>query len=93
MKDTSKFNSVVSFLSAIVDLLNGTFKKIGFQKIVLPFMVLHRLDCALETAKVKVLETKHKLKEDGLENSHRQLCGAAGCIFYNASKFSCESLL
>jgi type I restriction enzyme M protein len=93
MNDTTKFNSVVSFLWAIADLLNGAFKKSEFQKIILPFTVLRRLDYALEATKAKVLETEHKLKEKGLENRHGQLCRAAGYAFYNTSKFTYESLL
>lgn len=93
MNDTTKFNSVVSFLWAIADLLNGAFKKSEFQKIILPFTVLRRLDYALEKTKAKVLETEHKLKEKGLENRHGQLCRAAGYAFYNTSKFNYESLL
>ena len=93
MNDTSKFNAVVSFLWAIADLLNGAFKKSEFQKIILPFTVLRRLDYALEATKAKVLETEHVLKEKGLENRHRQLCRAAGYAFYNTSKFTYESLL
>ena len=93
MNDTSKFNAVVSFLWAIADLLNGAFKKSEFQKIILPFTVLRRLDYALDVTKAKVLETEHKLKEKGLENRHGQLCRAAGYAFYNTSKFNYESLL
>jgi type I restriction enzyme M protein len=93
MNDTSKFNSVVSFLWSIADLLNGAFKKSEFQKIILPFTVLRRLDYALEKTKGKVLETEHTLKEKGLENRHAQLCRAAGYSFYNTSKFTYESLL
>jgi type I restriction enzyme M protein len=93
MNDTSKFNSVVSFLWSIADLLNGAFKKSEFQKIILPFTVLRRLDYALEKTKGKVLETEHTLKEKGLENRHAQLCRAAGYAFYNTSKFTYESLL
>jgi type I restriction enzyme M protein len=92
MNDPSKFNSVVSFLWAIADLLNGAFKKSEFQKIILPFTVLRRLDYALEATKANVLQTEHKLKERGLENRHGQLCRAAGYAFYNTSKFSYESL-
>ena len=93
MNDTAKFNSVVSFLWAIADLLNGAFKKSEFQKIILPFVVLRRLDYALVATKAKVLETEHTLKEKGLENRHGQLCRAAGYAFYNTSKFTYESLL
>jgi len=93
MNEPAKFNNVVSFLWAIADLLNGAFKKSEFQKIILPFTVLRRLDYALEKTKAKVLETEHTLKEKGLENRHGQLCRAAGYAFYNTSKFTYESLL
>ena len=93
MNEPAKFNSVVSFVWAIADLLNGAFKKSEFQKIILPFTVLRRLDYALEKTKAKVLDTEHKLKEKGLENRHGQLCRAAGYAFYNTSKFNYESLL
>jgi type I restriction enzyme M protein len=93
MNDTTKFNSVVSFLWAIADLLNGAFKKSELQKIILPFTVLRRLDYALEATKAKVLETERTLKAKGLENRHGQLCRAAGFAFYNTSKFTYESLL
>ena len=77
MNEPAKFNSVVSFLWAIADLLNGAFKKSEFQKIILPFTVLRRLDYALEKTKVKVLETEHKLKEKGLENGSISFFGRA----------------
>jgi len=93
MIEPAKFNNVVSFLWAIADLLNGAFKKSEFQKIILPFTVLRRLDYALEKTKAKVLETERKFKELGLENRHGQLCKAAGYAFYNTSKFNYESLL
>lgn len=87
------FNAVANFLWSIADLLNGAFKKSEFQKIILPFTVLRRLDYALEKTKDKVLETEHTLKAKGLENRHGQLCRAAGYAFYNTSKFTYESLL
>ncbi len=93
MIEPAKCNNVVSFLWAIADLLNGAFQKSEFQKIILPFTVLRRLDYALETNKNKVLDTERALKEKGLENRHRQLCRAAGYAFYNTSKFNYESLL
>ncbi len=93
MNEPSRFNNVVGFLWSIADLLNGAFKKSEFQKIILPFTVLRRLDYALEGTKAKVLETDRKLKERGLENRHGQLCRAAKYAFYNTSKFTYESLL
>jgi type I restriction enzyme M protein len=93
MSDTSRFNSVVSFIWSIADLLNGAFKKSEFQKIILPFTVLRRLDYALEPTKEKVLAKEAQLKAQGLENRHGQLCRASGYAFYNTSKFTYEGLL
>ena len=73
IKMSANFGSVVSFLWAIADLLNGAFRKSEFQKIILPFTVLRRLDYALEATKTKVLETERMLKEKGLQNRHEQL--------------------
>jgi type I restriction enzyme M protein len=93
MNDTSKFNTVVSFIWSIADLLNGAFKKSEFQKIILPFTVLRRLDYALEPTKETVLAKEAQLKAQGLENRHGQLCRASGYAFYNTSKFTYEGLL
>jgi type I restriction enzyme M protein len=87
------FGTVVSFIWAIADLLNGAFKKSEFQKIILPFTVLRRLDYALVDTKKIVLQKEQDLKEKGLENRHNQLCRASGYAFYNTSKFDYESLL
>jgi len=62
MNEPAKFNSVVSFVWSIADLLNGAFKKSEFQKITLPFTVLRRLDYALEKTKDKVLESEEITK-------------------------------
>jgi type I restriction enzyme M protein len=91
--NSTNFNLIVGFIWSIADLLNGTFKKSDFQKIILPFTVLRRLDYALAETKEKVLQTENDLKAKGLENRHRQLCLASGYAFYNISKFDYELLL
>ena len=93
MRENFQFNNVVSFIWSIADLLNGAFKKSEFQKIILPFTVLRRLDYALEPTKDKVLAKEAQLKAQGLENRHGQLCRASGYAFYNTSKFTYEALL
>ena len=93
MNDSSKFNSEVSLIWSIADLLNGNFKKSEFYKIIQMFTTLRRFDYALEATKEKVLDTEHKLKEKGLENLHGYLCRASGYAFYNTSKFSYGSYL
>jgi type I restriction enzyme M protein len=78
MNEPAKFNTVVSFVWSIADLLNGAFKKSEFQKIILPFTVLRRLDYALEKTKAKVLETEHTLKEKGLAAAASLVAAAPG---------------
>jgi type I restriction enzyme M protein len=90
---TANFSKLVGFLWSIADLLNGSFSKSQFQGIILPFTVLRRLDYALAPTKLKVLETEKKLKAQGLQNRHGQLCRASGFSFYNTSKFDYEGLL
>jgi len=89
----ANFSKLVGFLWSIADLLNGSFTKSQFQGIILPFTVLRRLDYALAPTKQKVLETEKKLKAQGLQNRHGQLCRASGFSFYNISKFDYEGLL
>ena len=37
-----------AFISAVADLLRGTYKQSDYGKVILPFTVLRRLDCVLE---------------------------------------------
>jgi type I restriction enzyme M protein len=96
MSDPTKFNSVVSFIWSIADLLNGAFQKSQMQAIILPFTVLRRLDYALLPTKHSVLEKEAELVDAGLDSRearHGQLCRASGYSFYNTSKFTYDSLL
>lgn len=52
-QDTIKNHS--AFIWSVADLLRGDFKQSEYGRIVLPFVVLRRLDCVLEPTKAKVL--------------------------------------
>jgi len=83
MTEPAKFNHILSFVWATADFLSRAFQQSEFQKTILPFPVLQRLDNTLEQTKAKVLEKEASLKAKGRENGHRQLCCAATFSFYN----------
>ena len=44
-----------SFIWSVADLLRGDYKQSEYGKVILPFTVLRRLDCVLESTKPAVL--------------------------------------
>lgn len=53
-----------SFVWSIAETLRGDFRQSEYGKVILPFVVLRRLDCLLETSKGAVLQTAATLPED-----------------------------
>ena len=94
----SNFQEKISFIWDLADLLRGVYKRNEYQKIILPFTVLKRFDCALSDSKKAVLEAYNKYK--GLfENMEHVLQDAAKdkkgnpLGFYNYSKYDFKALL
>ena len=84
-----------SFVWSIAEILRGDFKQSEYGKVVLPFVVLRRLDCILEETKADVLKAKEGLPE-GVDEQTRDmiLFEAAGdnIRVYNTSGLTFESL-
>ena len=60
MKD---FQGKANFIWQVADdILRGTFKQHEYGDVILPFVVLRRLDCVLEDSKDKVIEAYQKFK-------------------------------
>ncbi|MDE3111728.1 MAG: SAM-dependent DNA methyltransferase [Chloroflexota bacterium] len=85
-----RFEEKVAFIWSIAELLRGDYKASDYGKVVLPFVVLRRLDCVLEPTKDKVLAEHAKLK---IKNIDPVLRRAAGQSFYNTSKLNFKALL
>jgi len=80
-----------AFIWSIGKLLRGPYKQADYGKVVLPFTVLRRLDCALQSTKTAVLDTFEMYKDkSGLDFRLRQ---ASGYSFYNTSRFTMKTLL
>lgn len=92
--EQSQFNSLVSFIWNIAtDVLVYAFDKGEYKKIILPMMVIRRIDVLLEPTKDKVVEMKERLDKAGILNNQDQvLYNITGYPFYNTSKFTLKTL-
>lgn len=92
--EQSQFNTLVSFIWNIAtDVLVYAFDKGEYKKIILPMMVIRRIDVLLEPTKDKVVEMKERLDKAGILNNQDQvLYNITGYPFYNTSKFTLKTL-
>lgn len=81
----SSFN-YASFIWSVADKLRGPYGRADYGKVILPFVVLRRLDCTLEPTKDKVLEIAKDSSLDGVTRDVL-LQDAAGYKFYNTSPY------
>jgi len=93
--DANKVTSLGSFVWSVADLLRGDFRQHDYGKIILPLVVLRRLDCILEATKEAVVKAAAELPE-GIDDETRDmiLYGAAGrnVKVYNLSRFTFATL-
>ncbi|MCY4458885.1 MAG: class I SAM-dependent DNA methyltransferase [Albidovulum sp.] len=87
--------SLGSFVWSIAEILRGDYKQSEYGKVILPFVVLRRLDCILESSKDGVLGAAGELP-DGIDEATRDmvLFGAVGgnVKVYNLSRFTFATL-
>lgn len=86
------FSDKVSLIWNIAELLRGDYKQSDYGKVILPFTVLRRLDCALEDTKDKVLDTYKTINEPLTTIQYRMLERASGSKFFNTSPFTLRSM-
>ena len=86
-----KINNNASFIWSVAELLRGDFKQSEYGKVILPFVILRRLDCLLERTKDEVVATASSLPEETDEQARAAILTAvadAGGQIYNASQFT-----
>src|SRR4051794_33276318 len=76
------FADKVNFIWSVADLLRGTYKQSEYGRVILPLVVIRRLDCVLEETKPAVLARAAQLA-GRIDNLNDALCAAAGQEFYN----------
>ena len=81
-----------SFIWSVADLLRGDYKQSEYGKVILPFTVLRRLDCVLESTKEAVLAEKEK-REKAKLNPEPFLLKKSGQFFYNTSPLDMKKLM
>jgi type I restriction enzyme M protein len=92
MAQPTGFQDKVSLIWAVADILRGDFKPHEYGQVILPFVVLRRLECALESNKAKVIE-KQKSLEGKIDNADAVLKRTAGHSFYNTSPLDLSKIL
>lgn len=86
------FTELANFLWSVADLLRGDYKQADYGKVILPFTLLRRLDCVLESTKEGVLAEYKKRKDSGV-NLDPFLKRKSNQAFYNTSPFTLPGLL
>jgi type I restriction enzyme M protein len=92
MSQPKGFQDKVSLIWSVADILRGDFKPHEYGQTILPFVVLRRLECALEKTKDKVI-AKSKSLEGKINELETILNKESGHNFYNTSPLSLTKIL
>ena len=88
-------NNQAAFIWSLADLLRGDFRQSQYGRIILPFTLLRRLECVLESTKEAVLTQYDSLQTMSFspEAQEKVLLRAAGNLsFFNTSKMDLSKL-
>ncbi|HOT91189.1 MAG TPA: class I SAM-dependent DNA methyltransferase [Anaerolineae bacterium] len=86
-------NWIANFIWGIADdVLRDVYVRGKYRDVILPMVVIRRLDAVLEPTKAAVLKMKATLDQAGIINQDAALKQAAGQAFYNASPFTLRDL-
>jgi type I restriction enzyme M protein len=92
--DHGQHNAIVNFIWGIADdVLRDVYVRGKYRDVILPMVVIRRLDSLLEGTHDRVLETKAFLDEQGITEQDMPLRAASGQPFYNTSNFTLRKLL
>ena len=91
--DHPQFNWIANFIWGIADdVLRDLYVRGKYRDVILPMMVLRRLDSLLEPSTPAVLAMKTSLDKAKIIHQDQALRQAAGQAFYNTSKFTLRDL-
>jgi len=96
---TKNWSQMISFIWSVKEVLRDHYKRHEYGEVILPLVVLRRLDATLamptasgQSRKAAVLARAGKL-EKPYDKHHDLLCSAAGLEFYNTSRYDFSNLL
>ncbi len=85
--------NISSFIWSIADdVLRDVYVRGKYRDVILPMMVIRRLDAVLEPTKDEALRSKAMLDAAGITNQDQALRQASGEAFYNTSSFRLRDL-
>jgi type I restriction enzyme M protein len=93
--DTATHNRLVSFIWSIADdALRDIYVRGKYRDVILPMVVLRRLDALLEPSKEAVLEELAFQRDEAgfTEWDEAGLCEASGFVFYNTSPWTLQKI-
>ena len=86
------FTEKSNFIWGVADLLRGPYRPNQYKDVMLPLVVLRRLDCVLDSTKQEVLDEYGKIKNSGSGIIDAKLRRITGVSFYNISQFDFQKL-
>ena len=90
----SDFNKICNFVWDTANLIRDKFKRGDYEEVILPFLVLRRIDSVLEPTNDQVRKKYEQYKNELNQEALKQvLKDAAEAPFYNYSKFTLKTLL
>ena len=92
---TQETNNLAADLWALADLLRGDFKQSQYGRVILPFALLRRLECVLESSKPAVLLEATKVEQMAIAEEAREkliLRATGGLSFFNTSPMDLSTL-
>jgi type I restriction enzyme M protein len=92
MSSEPRIRTHAAFIWSVADKLRGVYKQSEYGRVILPLVVLRRLDCVLEPTKADVL-ARHAALQGRVENVEPVLCSVSGEQFYNTSPLDFRRLL
>ena len=91
--DSITIKNHAAFIWSVADLLRGDYKQSEYGQVILPLVVLRRLDCVLEPTKDEVLDTADAARRARSRTSTRSCSRSPGEQFYNTSPLTSRRLL
>ncbi|MBX3387416.1 MAG: SAM-dependent DNA methyltransferase [Phycisphaeraceae bacterium] len=91
--ESHQLNWIANFIWGIADdVLRDVYVRGKYRDVILPMVVIRRLDAVLEPTKAAVLKMRETLDRGKIANQDAALKKAAGQAFYNASPFTLREL-
>ena len=87
----SAYNQIVSLIWNIADdVLRDVFLRGQYRDVILPMVVLRRIDALLEPTKEAVEAKIKEIEDDGFEVEDEDITDVTGLNYYNRSKWPTE---